>query len=181
MVTAVKPKVGGAISIAPLGTTLPTAADGTLNEAFKNFGYVSENGVTRSFDLSTETVKAWGGDVVMVLDNGRTETFQFSLLEATSVDAMKLVNGDGNVTGGDLASGISVTSNNAELVGHAFVIDMIEHQNTLHRIVIPNGVVTDIGDITYVDNEALQSSVTITAVADSSGNTAYEYLKTAAV
>lgn len=179
MVTAAKPKIGGAISLAPLNTTLPTTADGTLATGFENLGYVSDAGVTRSFDLDTEVIKAWGGDVVLVLDNGKTETFQFALLEATAVIALKLVNGDSNVTGSALASGISVTSNNVQKQGHAFVIDMIESQNTLHRIVIPNGVVTELGDITYVDNEPIQSDVTITAIADSSGNTAYEYFKTA--
>lgn len=36
-----KPKVGGAIHWAPLGTTLPTSATESLNVAFKELGYVS--------------------------------------------------------------------------------------------------------------------------------------------
>lgn len=180
MATAAKPKVGGAISLAPLNTTLPTTADGTLDAAFKALGYVSDSGLVRSQDMDTNVIKAWGGDVVLVLDNGKTETFQFSMLDVTSVEVLKLANGDGNVTGASLAAGISVKSNNAERVGHAFVVDMIENENTLHRIVIPNGVVTEMDDISYVDNDALAYSVTITAIADSNGNTAYEYLKTAA-
>ena len=56
---------------------------------------------------------------------------------------------------------------------------MIESGNTLHRIVIPNGVVTELEEINYVDNDALAYGMTITAIADSAGNTAYEYMKTA--
>ena len=40
-VTAAKPKTGGAVFCAPLGTALPTDATTKLNEAFKNLGYAS--------------------------------------------------------------------------------------------------------------------------------------------
>jgi len=179
MVTAAKPKIGGAISLAPLTTTLPTTADGTLDVGFESLGYVSDEGLTRSMSLDTEVIKAWGGDTVLVLDNGKTETYQFTLLDATSILSLKLMHGESNVTGNSLASGISVKSNNSEKEKHAFVVDMIEAENTLHRIVIPKGVVTEIGDITYVDNEPIRGNVTITALADDNGNTAYEYFKTA--
>lgn len=180
MVTAAKPAVGGAISMAPLGTSLPTSADGTPATAFKKLGYVSDSGLNRGIELDTETVKAWGGAVVLVLQNSKTETFAFALLDSHSVDVLKLVNGDDNVSGSSLSSGISVTSNSDEHVGHAFVIDMLESGNTLHRIVIPDGIVTSLENITYVDTGAEAYGVTITAVADNSGNTCYEYFKTAA-
>lgn len=181
MVTAAKPKIGGAVYRAPAGTSLPTDASTALAGAFVAVGYNTEDGVIRSINQDTEVVKAWGGDVVLVLENGKTETLQFSMLDAHSVEALKIYNGDENVTGSALATGISVKSNNKEKGGHVFVIDMIESGNTLHRIVIPNGVVTELEDITYVDNAAVAYGVTITAVADSSGNSSYDYFKTASV
>ena len=64
-VSAGKPKIGGAIFAAPVGTTLPTDTDTTLDNAFKNLGFVSDDGLTNSTDLETEEIKAWGGQNVL--------------------------------------------------------------------------------------------------------------------
>ncbi len=178
MVTPAKPAVGGGVMSGPLTATLPTSADATAT-GFTSLGYISDAGVTRSIQKDTQVVKAWGGDTVLVLNNGKTETFKFVMLNGTDPNVLKLVNGDGNVTGSSLASGISAKSNNDADTGHEFVIDMIEAENTLHRICIPKGVVTNIGDVVYVDNAAIGYEVTLTAIADSSGYTCYEYWKTA--
>ena len=44
----------------------------------------------------------------------------------------------------------------------------------------PNGKVSEVGDITYADEKEVGYETTITASADSSGNTHYEYIKNAA-
>ena len=178
MVTPAKPAVGGGVMSGPLTATLPTAADSAAT-GFTSLGYISAAGVTRSIQKDTQTVKAWGGNVVLVLNTGKTETFKFVMLNGTAPNVLRLVNGEGNVTGSSLADGISARSENNSDAGHAFVIDMIEEQNTLHRICIPKGVVTNVGDVVYVDNAAIGYEVTLTAIADGDGYTCYEYWKTA--
>lgn len=178
MVTPAKPSIGGGVMSAPLTVNLPTDA-ASKAEDFNNLGYISDAGVTRSIQKDTEVVKAWGGNVVLVLNKSKTETFKFVTLNGTDPNVLKLVNGDSNVSGNSLATGISAKSNNANDPGHRFVIDMIEEENTLHRICIPKGVVTNIGDVVYVDNAAVGYEVTLTAIADADGNTCYEYWKTA--
>ena len=79
---------------------------------------------------------------------------------------------------GTLAGGITVKSNTAIRDAHAFVISMLEANDVHHRIVIPSGTVTDIGDIQYVDSKVIGFELTITAAADANGNTAYDYMKT---
>lgn len=174
-VSAGKPKVAGAIFMAPIGTTLPTDSTTALNSAFVELGYASEDGVTNSESRESETIKAWGGDTVLKPFTGKEDTFSFTLIEALNVNALKLVYGDSNVTG-DLANGITIKSASEDLESHSFVIEMVLN-GAVKRIVIPSAKVTEVGDITYADGEAIGYDTTLSAVPDAAGGTHYEYIK----
>ena len=108
-----KPKVGGAIWRAPLGTALPTDAKTALAEAYKNLGYASDAGVVNSNSPQSGNIKAWGGDNVLTYQNEKTDTFAFTLIESLNSDVLKAVYLDENVTG-DLENGLTVKANGKE-------------------------------------------------------------------
>lgn len=174
--SAAKPGVGGGIWTAPKGSTLPTDASTALNAAFKSLGYVSDAGVQRNIGRDSNVIHAWGGDPVAVLSNNKVETFKFKLIEPSNVDVLGLTFGEAT---GDLTAGITVKSKADISTPRAFVISTIMADDVHQRIVIPEGVVTGIGEIVYVDNDVVGFDLTITAMADDQGNTAYEYQKTA--
>jgi len=178
-VTAAKPAAGGAVSVAPVGSTLPTNVATAPAEAFKGLGYISDAGMTNDNSHSVTSIKAWGGDVVLDVGTEKEDTFKFTLIEVLNVDVLKLVYGEDNVAG-SLAEGITVNATNNELTEHAFVVDMIMKAGAAKRVVIPRGVVTAIGTITYADNAAVGYEVTINAPPDADGKTHYEYIKAAA-
>ena len=152
-VTAGKPKVGGSIYRAPIGTDVPTDATTALDTAFKCLGYVSDEGVTNSTSIESEDIKAWGGDTVLTPQTGKTDNFQLALLESLNVEALKAYFGDENVTGTDIKTGLSVKCNSKELQPCVWVVEMIAAGNIPHRVVIPNAKPTEMEDITYVDNK----------------------------
>lgn len=175
-VTVGKPKIGGAVFRAPLGTELPTDATTALNQAFKCLGYISDDGLTNANSPESDKIKAWGGDTVYNYQTEKPDTFQFKLIEALNVEVLKAVYGDENVTG-SLEEGIVLKANSQEQKDCCWVVEMILNGDTIKRIVIPCAKVTELEDIVYADEEALGYGTTISTTPDASGNTHYEYIK----
>ena len=178
-VSAAKPNIAGAIYYSTLPATLPTTADGALS-GFTCLGYISEDGITNSNTRESDTFKAWGGDTVLTSQTDYSDTFNFKLLEVLKKEVLQTVFGAANVTG-DIATGLKVEANSKELGSCAWVIDMIMRDDTLNRIVIPNGKISEIGDIVYSSSDLTAYDVTVTAFPDTNGNTHYEYKKSAPV
>lgn len=177
-VSASKPKIGGAIHSAPLGTKLPTSVDEALDVAFKDLGYVSDSGVINSNGPSSDKAKAWGGDVVLNFSNERPDTFKFMLIEVLNEEVLKVVYQEKNVKG-TLTEGITIDVGNEDYENRVWVIDMIL-KGAAKRIVIPSGKITGLEDIEYVDNKPVGYNITIAAEPISTGKYHHEYIKATA-
>lgn len=170
-----KAAVAGAVFYAPAGTTVPTTASGSLDAAFKDLGYISDEGLVNSLNKAADQTRAWGGDIVNVEVSEPTDEFKFTLIQSLSSEVLKFIYDASNVTAA--GSSISVNVNHTAPAGYAFVFDMVMKGGVAKRIVVPEAYLSSLDDITYVDGEVTGYACTITATADSSGNTHYEYIE----
>lgn len=176
-VTAAKPKTGGAVYRAPIGSKLPVSYSEALDPAFKNLGYVSEDGVTNGNSPSGDKIKAWGGTTVMNYSEDKPDTFKLKLIEAFNSDVLKTIYNDKNVTVAPTTGDISVTATAEDMAQYSWVIDMILKGNRPKRIVIPIASITELEDIVYKDNEPVGYGITLSAEPDTSGAYHYEYIQ----
>lgn len=178
-VTAAKPRVAGVVYRAPKGTALPTDADTALGNSFTSLGYLSEDGFTNNYEISSEDIREMGGNIVLTVQTEVSDTFTFKLISALEVEVQKAVYGEDNVSG-SLAAGMAVTVAGAEPEESVWVFETIMRDGALKRIVIPDGKISAIGEIAYRRNEAVGYDITLTALLDSTaGFNHKEYTKAA--
>ena len=171
-----KPRVGGSVFFAPLGTTAPTDATSTLSSAFKNMGYISDDGVSKEETRDSSEIKAWGGDVVLEPQTGKSDNYKMTFIESMNLEVLKAVHGKDNVSG-TLATGVHVKANSKELDYGVWVIDTILNGDVLKRDVIPYGRIKEVAEVQYKDDSAIGYEVTIGAYPDSGGDTHHEYMQ----
>ena len=168
-IVAGKPLASGGVLVAPLGTALPTDVSTAPNVAFVAAGYIGEDGLTETTDRSTDKVKAWGGDVVKVLQTDFSVTYQFTFLESLNAEVLKAVYGDDNVTttAATVSAGTlhAVKVNGDVLPRKSFVFEVKDGDARI-RIVVPDGQITEVGDVTYSDGEVVGYQVTVEAFRD---------------
>lgn len=176
-VSTAKPVTTGAIFRAALGSTLPTDASSALDEAFKELGFASEDGVSNNNTSDSEDVYAWGGTPVTNILSSKSDEWTLTLLEALNPDVLRTVYGDGNVTVS--GSMITVKAGAGQIEDASYVIDMMLKGGALKRVVIPNGSLGEVGEIVYKDDEPIGYEITIRAMDDGTGTTHYEYINLA--
>ena len=170
-----KPAVGGAIFVAPAGTTVPTDATTPLAGAFVGLGYVSEDGLTNTVETDTNDVNAWGGDTVLSEQTSYKETFGFGLIE-TKEAALAQYYGPENVEV-DGSGNITVKHNGRTLPEQVAVVETVLSDGRVKRTVIPKAKMSDrSGDVTYTDGDAVTYPIVWNAKPDQNGDTAIDYI-----
>lgn len=180
-VVAAKPKAGGAVWVAPLGTTCPTDAVAALDNKFKSIGYLSEDGIAEEIDSSPTDIEAFGGDVVLTINASHKVVYKFTPIEHDNVETLSLIYGAANVS---TKSGVSgVTGDQTEVLINAkehpqccFVFEFVLSNGKIERVVVPVGKVTEVGGTSYKDDGHVSNELSVTCFPDEEENKAYKYL-----
>ena len=170
-----KPRAAGGVFSAPVSTAAPTNATTALAAGYVGLGYVSDSGLVNSISTDTSDINAWGGDRVLSVRTSRSESFQFTFIE-TNADVLKEVYGQDNVS--EASGALTVLHNGKANPVRRYVFEIALTGDRVKRIVVPNGQITEVGDVTYVDGDPIGYEVTVSAYPDANGNTAIEYIAT---
>ena len=155
--------VSGGVCSAPLGTELPENALDVLAADFVNYGFISEDGLTETNEKSSDKIKAWGGRIVKNLQTDSSASFSFSFIESSNADVLRAICGEDNVT----VSGSSITAkfDLEQLPARVWNFDVRDGDKRV-RVSVPNGQITELGDVTYGDEDVIAYEVTVDALWD---------------
>ncbi len=172
----------GGVNIGGMTATLPTNASTALASGASGFaaaGYIGEDGLSESTARSTEKVKAWGGDTVKILQTDFEVTYSFTFLESLAQGTLRAVYGLPNVTttAATAATGtLHAVQVKSDTLPHQRFVFEVKDGAAKVRIVVPDGQITEVGDVTYSHNSVVAYQVTVEAFPDSAGVSAYKYL-----
>lgn len=168
----------GGVTLAPSGTLLPVDATTALAVEFAKLGYVSEDGVTKTIDASDDKIKAWGGDTVRIVRSEHSVSYTLTFMESGNPVLLKAIYGDDNVI--ESAGKIEVRTTSQMPARGVFTLEILDGENAI-REVIPNGQLTQSGDIPFTHAGVIQYEVTIEAFPDANGVKSFTYVEDTSV
>ena len=170
----------GAIKHAPLGTTIPDLADVqpsgvTLDNAFVGNEYVSEDGLTLTPEKSTTDIKDWSGAIVRKVLESFDGTLSWTMI-STNAGALGVAFGANHVT---TSAATTAHGTQAKVELGAYLpeaqswVFLMKDGAARIVIVVPNGQVTEVGEVTFAANAAVGWQVTLSTYPDANGNSIY--------
>jgi hypothetical protein len=173
-------KTTGAILHAPIGTTLPTLssiakAAVTIDAAFTGNEYVSEDGLTLAPAVSTTDIKDWSGATVRKVLESFDGTLSWTMI-STNEGAMGVAFGAEHVTT-SAATATHGAQTRTELGAHLperqSWVFLMKDGDARIVIVVPDGQVTEVGEVTFASNAAIGWQVTLSTYPDEAGECIY--------
>lgn len=152
--------VTGAIYRARVGTAVPTSPTDPLPVAWREMGWISEEGLTESPNDTTKEIKAWqNGTTVRRLITGSTYNFKFKAIETNALTLETYHKGSSIGTAGGVST-LEVLGASAQRWMFAF--DLVDGDKHL-RVVLQDAEVTERGPVVYKNDEAIGYEMTVTS------------------
>jgi hypothetical protein len=173
---------GGTPSLAwfaPEGTAVPTTAAMTLNVAFKDAGWCTQDGIALDSSTDSTDIDGFGSfAAVRTLITKVEQTAKVTFLETNPVaisiyNSLPLSGGGAVVVDEDLGA-INWTTGPARAQRYAAVFDAVDGGNHI-RIVCPSVEVTDKEGFSIAQGQPIQYGVTLKTYPDGTGVSAYFY------
>lgn len=175
------PGATGGIWSAKQGSPLPTNAVGARDAAFVSLGLVGNGGLKDTPSRDSDEVLDWNGDLARRTQTRSGKMINFTLIERRET-VLREVFGQSNVTVTAVAAtttdaartDVAIKYTGDELPIRSYIAEMNDRGIKVRKV-IPEGQITDIGEIGYVKGDLIQYDVTMTVYKDSNGVYDYDY------
>lgn len=158
----------GCFSVASLGTPLPVNATNALDPGFTDCGWMGVDGFKVSPKRTIKRHQAFGGQTVKTTQTDFLETVKATFYESSPI-VFQTLWGASNATAGSLSGHRTQTiiHNCAVLPRMSFVITTVDAGSSTsglgatRRLVIQEGEITELADLTYATSDILRYQITI--------------------
>lgn len=154
----------------------PTSATSELDSALEAqpAGFITQDGITKTVERSTEDIKDWNGDLVKTLETEHNVSLKFTFMEGRNAAILKVIAGEGNVT----ASGenITVKERAGELPHFSLIAELAMGEKDKGRIFAPDCQVVSVGDVTYQKSGVIQYEVEVKCFTDQDNVKLYGFM-----
>lgn len=148
---------------APAGTVLPTDPTAAIPADWTHVGDVTNDGITLTMDKSVENLRNWANVIKRVIMTEHTETIQAPLMDTTE-EVLKTVLGEDNVTTASDITTVNLSA--ASLPPEEAFLFVMKDGDDMMMIGCTNGQVTEVDDVTFAPESAINWVPTITAMGD---------------
>ncbi|MFB4265302.1 hypothetical protein [Nonomuraea sp. GTA35] len=156
----VRVAVTGAVYSGPSSAAAPTSATSTVPATYNDLGYISEDGVVEAYDEDVQDIQAWqGGAIVRTLISSSKATLAFTMIE-TKASVLEMYH-KGSTVESLGPNGYKIDVKLPNVVRKKIILDVLDG-DTHTRIYVPDGEVTERGEITYINDETISYPVTLT-------------------
>jgi hypothetical protein len=173
---AVEVAATGAVYMSTIGATAPTNSTAVWSTAWKELGFLSEDGWTENQGLDSEEIKAWqSGAVVRRVITGSRMELSFTAIE-TNLQTLNLFYPGSTITqetGPPLETKVVIKLPAA--TPKAFGFDVLDGSTRI-RVVVPSAELADRGEVSYVNGAPISYPVTLNVSPNASNELATKYV-----
>jgi hypothetical protein len=170
---------GGKVFVAPVGTPEPNTPTEALNAAYKDLGYISEDGITASFGVSIEDIMSFQSLLpVRKVVTGRTADIGFTMRE-WSAETFSLALGGGSFdsSGGNYL--FYPPANDEALAENAVIIEWNDGTKN-YRLIIRRAIIADSVETQLVRNAAADLPISLSVMGSEDTDAWYLFTNDAA-
>jgi hypothetical protein len=158
----------GAVYMSTVGASAPTNATVAWSTAWKELGFLSEDGFTENPLLTSDNIKAWqSGAIVRKVITESGHEFSFTAIE-TNLNTLELFYPGSTVVGASTTIKLPVAT------PKALGFDVVDGSKKV-RIVVPKCQISERGEVSYVNGSPIAYPFTFAVEPNASNELATKY------